>query len=552
MNHYLTPISTARRRVAAFAFVVLFTSSMAIAAIFGADSATTSDTKDSPAISTPASMFWRPVDWELYRPAIHITPAKHWMNDPQRPILIDGVWHYYYLYNADYPTGNGTEWYHSTSVDLVHWQDHGVAIDKYKNGLGDIETGSAVIDSKNTAGFGAGAVIAVLTQQHEGVQRQSLFVSTDGGYRFKPYDRNPVMDNPGVHDWRDPKIIWDDTRNEWLMVLAEGNKIGFYTSPDLKQWTYRSGFERNDLGLLECPDLFRMAIDGDPKNTRWVLVTGANGANTGMTTGTVYWTGNWDGQRFTADEDKPRWLDAGADFYAMVTWEDPRLSETERLASRYAIGWLNNWAYATKLPTNGWHGGTNSIVRRIELRLVDGKPMLVSQPVDSLNTLEGNAEIRSQLRVTDTAKTILPQPKSDAYRLRIELNAASEAKEVRFRLKGKDGHFGIVGYNFRDNTIFVIRDKDAIADLMPEVYREVRKAPAPARNGVVTLDIIVDTTSIEVFVNNGEVVLSNLVFGASGANELSVESFGGATELRSFQLSPIKVAPIKRFSGDAH
>jgi levanbiose-producing levanase len=145
---------------------------------------------------------------------------------------------------------------HSTSVDLIHWQDHGVAIDKYKNGLGDIETGSAVIDTKNTAGFGAGAIIAILTQQHEGVQRQSLFVSTDGGYRFKAYDGNPVMDNPGVHDWRDPKIIWDDKHNEWLMALAEGNKIGFYTSSDLKHWTYRSGFERNDLGLLECPDLF--------------------------------------------------------------------------------------------------------------------------------------------------------------------------------------------------------------------------------------------------------------------------------------------------------
>lgn len=94
--------------------------------------------------------------------------------------------------------------------------------------------------------------------------------------------------------------------------------------------------------------------------------------------------------------------------------------------------------------------------------------------------------------------------------------------------------------------MFVMRDKDAIADSMPEVYREVRKAPAPARNGIVTLDIIVDTTSIEVFVNNGEVVLSNLVFGASGANDLSAESFGGATELRSFQLSPIQFAPIKR------
>ena len=547
MNNHLSPMSTIRRHVIACLRATLLTFSIVIAAVFGASSEKASDNGQLPVMLATSSLFSRPADWGPYRPALHLTPAKHWMNDPQRPLLIDGIWHYYYLYNADYPKGNGTEWYHSTSVDLIHWQDHGVAIDKYKNGLGDIETGSAVIDTNNTAGFGAGAIIAILTQQHEGVQRQSLFVSTDGGYRFKAYDGNPVMDNPGVHDWRDPKIIWDDKHHEWLMVLAEGNKIGFYTSPDLKHWTYQSGFERNDLGLLECPDLFRMSVNGDSKNTRWVLATGANGANTGMTTGTVYWTGNWDGKHFTADENKPRWLDAGADFYAMVTWEDLRLSDTQRLASRYAIGWLNNWAYATKLPTTDWHGGTNSIIRRIELRLIDGKPVLVSQPVDALDKLEGTTEMLTKVRVTDTSKTAIPQPKSDAYRLRVELEAASKASEVRFRLKEKNGHLAIVGYNFKDGTIFIMRDKDAIADSMPEVYREVRKAPAAARNGIIALDIIVDTTSIEVFVNNGEAALSNIVFGTLGANDLSVESFGGVTELRFFQLSPLKVVPIQRY-----
>lgn len=180
---------------------------------------------------TEQTRFTRPDDWSDYRPAVHLTPAERWMNDPQRPFLLDGVWHYYYLYNADYPEGNGTEWYHTTSTDLVHWEDHGVAIEKYENGLGDIETGSAVVDVDNTAGFGKGAVVAVMTQQHEGVQRQSLFVSTDGGYRFESYDANPVMENPGEQHWRDPKIVWDDDRSEWLMVLAEGHKIGFYTSP---------------------------------------------------------------------------------------------------------------------------------------------------------------------------------------------------------------------------------------------------------------------------------------------------------------------------------
>ncbi len=536
-----------RWRISLFSLIALFTSGIAFALLSETGAGAL------PPSSPESSGYSRPADWATYRPALHHTPARHWMNDPQRPVLIDGVWHFYYLYNSDYPKGNGTEWYHTTSGDLVHWQDQGVAIKKYKNGLGDIESGSAVIDTKNTAGFGAGAVIAIVTQQHEGVQRQSLFFSTDGGYHFKEYDGNPVMDNPGVHDWRDPKIIWDDARNEWLMVLAEGYKIGFYTSPDLKRWTYHSGFERDDLGLFECPDLFRMSVDGDPAHTRWVLATGANGFMSGMTTGTVYWTGNWDGERFTADNDKPQWLDSGADFYAMVTWDDPRLNETERLASRYAIGWLNNWAYATKLPTSEWHGGADSVVRRIELRSVDDKLMLVSQPINELKKLEGKAEARSGLAVTSSSKTILPQPESDAYRLRIELDAATvKSDEVRFRLKEKNGHYAIVGYNFKDDTVFITRNMDAIAYSMPEVYRAVRQASAPARNGVVTLDIIVDTMSIEVFVNDGEVVLSNLVFGAPEAKDLSVESSGGDAELNFFQLSPLRVVLVKRFGDNIH
>lgn len=539
------------RRITVCALAALLASGIAVAVVFGSDTETASGSRLIQPLPSDSSVFMRPADWAPYRPAVHLTPATNWMNDPQRPLMIDGVWHYYYLYNADYPEGNGTEWYHATSTDLVHWQDQGVAIDKYKNGLGDIETGSAVIDTENSAGFGAGAVIAIVTQQHEGVQRQSLFVSTDGGYRFEAYDGNPVMDNPGVDDWRDPKIIWDDARDEWLMALAEGHKIGFYTSPDLKRWSYRSGFIRNDLGLLECPDLFRMSVDGDPDNIRWVLATGANGASSGMTTGTVYWTGDWDGTHFTADNDKPRWLDSGADFYATVTWQDPRLSSTERLASRYAIGWLNNWAYASRLPTEEWHGGTNSIVRRIELRSVDGEPVLFSRPVDALNKLEGSTDVLSKIRVTDSSVAMLPQPKSDAYRIRVELDPVSTADQVRFRLKEVEGHFAIVGYNFKDETVFIRRDSDAIAGLMPALYREVRKASAPPRDGVVTLDIIVDTTSIELFVNNGEVVLSNLVFSAPGGNGLSVKSFGGDTLLRSFQLSPLKVVAIKRYDKGA-
>lgn len=550
MNHRPISMLVSGSRLAICALLVIGCSAAALVA--ASSSKTVPDSGLKPSLSAESSTFLRSPEWAPYRPAVHLTPAKHWMNDPQRPIMIDGVWHYYYLYNADYPEGNGTEWYHTTSTDLVHWQDHGVAIDKYKNGLGDIETGSAVIDVNNTAGFGSGAIIATMTQQHEGIQRQSLFVSVDGGYRFKAYKGNPVMDNPGAEHWRDPKIIWDDAGEEWLMVLAEGHKIGFYTSPDLKRWTYQSGFERNDLGILECPDLFRMSLDGDPARTRWVLATGANGFKKGMTTGTLYWIGDWDGKHFTADSEEPQWLDAGADFYAAVTWSDPRQSETEQLAARYAIGWLNNWAYATNLPTDDWQGGTHSIVRRIRLKSIDGKPQLVSQPIAAVDKLEGAGESRSDVKVTTTSTTILPQPKADAYRLRIELDAASEAREVKFRLKEEGDNFVVVGYNFSNNTVAIMRDKDAAADAMPEIYREVRQSTVKARNGIIKLDIIVDTTSVEVFANDGEAVLSNLVFSPPSAKNLSVESIGGNTEMRIFSLTPLKVAPVKRHNSDAN
>ncbi|MGR0220032.1 glycoside hydrolase family 32 protein [Agromyces sp. ZXT2-6] len=504
-----------------------------------------------PAAPQPGAQaeFTRPAEWSPYRPAVHLTPAEHWMNDPQRPFWLDGKWHYYYLYNADHPRGNGTEWYHATSSDLVHWRDEGVAIEKYENGLGDILTGSAVVDVDDTAGFGAGAVIAMVTQQDDGVQRQSLFVSTDGGYRFEPIDGNPIMENPGEEHWRDPKVVWDDATGQWLMVLAEGHKLGFYRSPDLTDWTYVSGYERDDLGVLECPDLFPMSVDGDPDRIRWVLLAGVNGAEHGMTTGTAYWTGEWNGTSFTPDSDEPKWLDRGADFYATVTWDDPRASEADRLASRYALGWMNNWAYAGDLPTDDWHGGADSIVR--EIRLVDGGagPTLRSSVVDGIGDLEGPADVVHDVTVTDAAGAVLPQPRSDAYRLRVTLapDAADPAREARFRIREGDGAFATIGVDFEAGVVFVARDADAAASAMPDAYREVRTAPVTSgERGEVVLDVIVDASSVEVFANDGEAVISNLVFGAPDANGLSIESVDGATRIDAFELVPLAVAAIER------
>lgn len=510
------------------------------------------DNAPTPAPTTPtaspspeALTFERPADWTTYRPSFHLTPDAHWINDPQRPFFAGGTWHLYYLYNADYPDGNGTEWYHATSDDLVTWHNEGVAIEKYRNGLGDILTGSAVVDETGSAGFGKGAIIAIVTQQDDGVQRQSLFYSTDDGYTFQGYDGNPIMDNPGVVDWRDPKIIRDETHDRWVMVLAEGERLGFYVSDDLRAWTYVSDYATDRWGLLECPDLFEMV---DPQSGRrtWILAASADGTSEGRTTGLAYWTGDWDGERFTPDVDEPLWLDDGADFYAAVTWDDPRRGDAERLTERHALGWINNWAYARELPTDGWQGGALSVTRTLTLDEDGGRLMLRSRPVDTLRGLEG-------VQVSAPAQTIEPgaiaplatQPDAVSYRLRVSIDR-EDAGSLRLRLGGSGAGDVTVGYDAERGVAFVDRAHDTLASQLPDAYRDVRTSDVLSGD-VLNLDILVDASSVEVFLGDGS-ALTMAVYPASTAltAPITVEAVDAPVTVRSLSVAPIAVLDPQR------
>ncbi|MGX1162480.1 levanbiose-producing levanase [Arthrobacter sp. SLBN-100] len=504
-----------------------------------------------PAVTTPpdAAQPGTPEGDPGYRPAYHLTPDQRWMNDPQRPFFLDGLWHFYYLYNADYPEGNGTEWFHATSTDLVHWKNEGVAIQKFRNGLGDIETGSAVVDTEGTAGFGKGAVVAILTQQHDGVQRQSLFYSTDNGYSFSSYDGNPVMDNPGAEHWRDPRIVRDEANNQWLMLLAEGHKIGFYTSQDLKQWNYVSGFDREGLGVLECPDFFQMDVDGDPARRTWVLAASANGAGEGRTTGLAYWTGGWDGKGFRVDGDH-QWLDAGSDFYAAVTWDDPRLTDGQRKSSRHAIGWMNNWAYARELPTKDWFGAA-SVVRDIRLVSDGGRPALVSTPAPALESLEGAPAGIPAGALQDGPGRALQVPDTGAFKVDLELEKpASRTGEARVLLRSGGNTYATVGYDFATGKAFVVRDGDEVsarprqgADenkaAWHDTYRQVQTTEGDPGRATVRLTVYVDRSSVEAFVDGGRQALTSLVFPPSGAKDVRLAAAGGPVNVKSGTATPL-------------
>ncbi len=313
-----------------------------------------------------------------YRAQYHFTVPDHWKNDPQRPVFVDGKFHYYYLYNGDYnadPAANfGTEWRLATSYDGVVFADQGVAAPKKTNANYDLWSGSAVVDHANTAGFGAGAVVMLVTQMDHptlaqqanasGPQAQFLWYSTDGGRNFRPYGEAPVIPNEGRADFRDPKVVWDAERGRWVALIAERDRVSFYTSPDLKTWSRVWEYVNPGIGTIECPDLFQ--IRADDGSLKWVFGVSANGYATNEPATFAYWTGSFDGTSFAFDQDAPQWLDHGFDWYGAVTWEDP----TAPLDRRYAVGWMNNWDYAHSTPTWGSDGfnGTDSITREIRLK----------------------------------------------------------------------------------------------------------------------------------------------------------------------------------------
>lgn len=488
------------------------------------------------------------------RPSYHITPETKWMNDPQRPFFAGGEWHLYYLYNSNWDTSNpgagGTEWYHVTSSDMVHWTRRGVAIRKYQPNpstgafLGDIETGSSVIDTRNSAGFGQNAVIAVLTQMGDGIQQQSLFYSQDQGYTFTAYGGNPVMPspNPGAKPaFRDPKIFWDDNVGHWVTSLAEGNKIGFYMSRDLKTWTYVSGFfPAADLGTLECPDLYQIDLDGNSNSRAWILAVGANGYLHGKTTGTVYWAGTWDGTQFTTSTSFPQWMDEGPDLYATVSWENPN----NKYGSRYAIGWMNNWEYAATLPYYGNFEGQMSMVREIKYRTINGIPTLVSLPIAGYGALFGNpVSVSGKTITTNPSTASLPSNLAGgAYVIRATISKADgdDGNQVYIRVKSNGAYNITIGYDFANSRAFLARASDgpasdALASGPKRAWDAVRSATNAAGGRTVKLAIYVDYNSVETFVNDeGVASLSGLIYPNQGAEGIEVVSDDGKLTLTSF------------------
>jgi fructan beta-fructosidase len=292
-------------------------------------------------IQTAGKEFYK----EPHRPQIHFSPREYWMNDPNGMVYYKGVYHLFYQYHPG-STGFGPmHWGHATSQDLIHWQQQPVAL--YPDSLGYIFSGSAVVDYKNTSGFGKNGkipMVAIFTnhnvkgeqEQRNDYQNQSLAYSLDEGKTWTKYKGNPVLKNPGIKDFRDPKVSWNEVANKWIMTLATLDHITFYSSGNLKDWKKESEFGKETGahgGVWECPDLIPFNCQG---KKIWVLIVNLNPGGPNGGSGTQYFVGDFNGHQFIPFDMDTRWLDYGPDEYAGVTF-----SNTGN--RKLFLGWMSNW-----------------------------------------------------------------------------------------------------------------------------------------------------------------------------------------------------------------
>jgi fructan beta-fructosidase len=476
------------------------------------------------------------------RPAYHFTAPANWLNDPNGLVKIDDEYHLFYQYNPSQPLWGFIHWGHAVSTDLVHWTDLPVALAPDAV-LGMPFSGSAVVDSRQTSGLCTDNVSScvVLVFTHAGAaQVQSVAVSDDRARLFRLYPSNPVLPNPGIVDFRDPKVFFYEPSQQWIMVLAAGDRISFYGSRNLKTWQHLSDcIPATPLpGVIEVPDLFELPVLDEPGATRWVLKYDTNPGGRYGGSGAYYLLGQFDGRRFLADAGAgPRWVDYGADFYAATSFANMPADDDRRIW----VGWMNNWAYASVLPTGPWRGAL-TIPREVGVvRDITGY-QLVQRPARELTALRsGSAPVELENLSLEGRNVDLQGAHGDAMEISLAFEPGTTG-EVTILLRQSAAQYTKVGYDQGRHMLFVDRSfsgNTLLRDTLPARH----EAPlTPDASGAVTLTIFLDRSSIEVFGNDGRVVMTDILLASDDGMGVHLESNGGVAHLRSLRIWPLRPA----------
>lgn len=463
---------------------------------------------------------------ELYRPNFHFTPKKGWMNDPNGMFYYNGYYHLFYQYYPDSNIWGPMHWGHAISTDLITWTEKPIAI--YPDEKGYIFSGSAVVDLQNTSGFGSlknPPIVAMFTYHdmvkekagESNYQSQGIAYSLDEGLTWTKYEANPVIKNPNLKDFRDPKMTWDAIHQQWLMVLAAGDQTMLYSSKNLKDWQLLSDFGKGigaHGGVWECPDFFPVLVNGSDEY-KWVLLLSINPGGPNGGSATQYFVGDFDGKTFTLDktfsqdikEQKALYIDYGRDNYAGVTWSN--ISELD--GRKLFIGWMSNWQYAQKVPTEKWRSSM-TIPRELVLIKEEGHYRVSFQPVRELQNYVSKTIKKEALKITK--KTVLiDKSLIDLSKVDIRFTIDNLKNDIyTFSLSNGSGNTIEFGINKKDQFYFIDRKKSGNISFSDAFAKQISKAPFTKDFDTMDVRVVIDKTSIEVFYDNGKTVMTEIFF----------------------------------------
>lgn len=428
------------------------------------------------------------VNREKFRPAYHHSPAYGWMNDPNGMFYKDGVWNLFFQHNPYGSLWDNMTWSHATSTDLVHWKFEGAAIEP--DALGTIFSGSAVVDKDNTAGFGPDAVVAYYTSAGK-AQTQSMAVSTDNGKTFTKYANNPVLVSD-IPDFRDPHVIWYAPESKWILIVSEKQHMKLFSSKNLKDWTFESDFGEgygSHAGVWECPDLLDMG------NGHWILVCNINPGGPFGGSATQYFTGSFDGHKFTCDTapSVTKWMDWGKDHYATVTFNNAPNGR------HVALPWMSNWQYAAQVPTKQYRSA-NGIARDLGYFEYRGQGYCSVKPSPEI--------LNAFAKKPQTSLT-------PACRVDVQLRG-----NTVITLANSKGEKVVMTYNAKDETFSMDRTKSGDTSFSAD-FAAVTTAPTYGK--IKSLQIFIDKSSIEAFDADGKLAMSNIVFPSDPYSKLTVK-----------------------------
>ncbi|HRH41562.1 MAG TPA: glycoside hydrolase family 32 protein [Pyrinomonadaceae bacterium] len=454
---------------------------------------------------------------EPHRPQFHFSPPTNWMNDPNGMVYYKGEYHLFYQYFPNGTVWGPMHWGHAISKDLVHWENLPIAL--YPDKLGLIFSGSAVVDKQNTSGFGTKnnpPLVAMFTYHlmegekagRKDFQYQGIAYSTDNGRNWTKYDKNPVIPNTeNLKDFRDTKLFWNEKLKNWSVVFAVGDHVRFYSSPNLKDWKMTGEFGKNDGthgGVWECPDIFPMKFNGQ---TKWVLLVSINPGGTNGGSATQYFIGDFDGKTFKNDNPSNEilWVDYGRDDYAGVTWSNAPNNR------RIFLGWMSNWDYAQKVPTEKWRSAM-TLPRELALKQTEKGLRLVQNPVKETESLRAKQflgpqkfELNKELNIGDG--------KSSLVEINLEIDLSqTQAKEFGIELSNSKDETYRIGYNLDTKRFISDRTNSGKKDFSDIFAKNKHFASRLSNNNRLKLHLFFDKASAEMFADDGEVVMTDIFF----------------------------------------